>query len=199
MPFGWVAAAIGAVGVATQMDQGRRAGNQAQDAMDQQAEAQRQQQAQADAALRQQAEALQAQLAQQQAAMTMQQQAYDAQLAQARDVQAQQQVAYDQQLEQARLLATQQQDQFNKSYAQAQQSAAQQAADSAAQLGNLQTQMKLQQEAMNKANQKTPDLAGIDAKNRQASRSGQGGTLLTGAGGVQLDKLLLGRSALLGA
>lgn len=199
MAFTAVAAAVGAAGVATQMDQGRRASNQAQDAMNQQAEAQAQQQAQADAALKQQADALQAQLAQQREAMTMQQQAYDAQLAQARDVQTQQQVAYDAQLEQARQVAAQQQQQFTQSYAQAQQAAAEQAAQSAAQLGNMQTQMKLQQEAMNKANQKTPDLAGIDAKNRQASRAGQGGTLLTGANGVEADKLLLGKTTLLGA
>ncbi|OJU90994.1 MAG: hypothetical protein BGO13_08665 [Burkholderiales bacterium 66-5] len=93
----------------------------------------------------------------------------------------------------------QQADQFKTALEQSKSSAEQQAAQSAAQLGAMQQQFKLQEQSFNKANQKQPDLAGIDAKNRQAARTGQGGTLLTGPSGVKKDDLLLGKNTLLGA
>lgn len=55
-----------------------------------------------------------------------------------------------------------------------------------------------QDQAMNKANAKTPDLQAILAGNLSAGGGGAGSTLLTGASGVDGSKLLLGKSTLLG-
>ena len=58
---------------------------------------------------------------------------------------------------------------------------------------------KQQQQAereFNRANAKTPDLAGIMARNMRAE--GAGSTMLTGPQGVSQDALTLGKSTLLG-
>lgn len=53
-------------------------------------------------------------------------------------------------------------------------------------------------QAYNKANPKKPDVAGMLAANKQAAGGGPGGTLLTGALGVNPDDLTLGKATLLG-
>lgn len=58
---------------------------------------------------------------------------------------------------------------------------------------------KQQQQAereFNRANAKTPDLAGIMARNKRAE--GAGSTMLTGPQGVSQDALSLGKNTLLG-
>ena len=58
---------------------------------------------------------------------------------------------------------------------------------------------KQQQQAereFNRANAKTPDLAGIMASNKRAE--GAGSTMLTGPQGVSQDALSLGKNTLLG-
>jgi hypothetical protein len=55
-----------------------------------------------------------------------------------------------------------------------------------------------QSEATNRANQKQPDTATINANNQQQGKGGQSGTLLTGPAGVDLSKLKLGQATLLG-
>ena len=52
--------------------------------------------------------------------------------------------------------------------------------------------------ATNKANAKRPDVGGMMAAATLASRNGQGGTLLTGPGGIDPSTLTLGRTNLLG-
>lgn len=52
-------------------------------------------------------------------------------------------------------------------------------------------------QANNKANAKTPDIAALLAGNRNPG--GVGSTMLTGPGGVDTSKLALGRNTLLGA
>lgn len=54
------------------------------------------------------------------------------------------------------------------------------------------------QRAINRANQKTPDLAAIFGMNRQATGGGVGSTMLTGPGGVPAGTVALGRNTLLG-
>lgn len=54
-------------------------------------------------------------------------------------------------------------------------------------------------QANNRANSKSPDVAGLGSANAQAAKGGQSGTLLTGAQGVDPKTLLLGRTTLLGA
>lgn len=55
-----------------------------------------------------------------------------------------------------------------------------------------------QDQALNKANAKTPDLQSVLAGNLTGGGGGAGSTLLTGSSGVDGNKLLLGRSTLLG-
>lgn len=52
--------------------------------------------------------------------------------------------------------------------------------------------------AMNKANQKAPDMAGIQAREAMAGAAGGGSTMLTGPTGVDSDDLTLGKKTLLG-
>lgn len=54
------------------------------------------------------------------------------------------------------------------------------------------------EEASNKANARRPDVAGLLAGN-SAAQGGQGSTMLTGAGGIDLSQLTLGKNTLLGA
>ncbi len=50
----------------------------------------------------------------------------------------------------------------------------------------------------NRANAKTPDLAGIMASNKRAEGAAAGSTMLTGPQGVSQDALSLGKNTLLG-
>lgn len=60
-------------------------------------------------------------------------------------------------------------------------------------------QAKQQSEmAFNKANAKTPDLAAMLSANEQAAKGGVGGTMLTGAQGIDPATLQLGKNSLLG-
>lgn len=53
-------------------------------------------------------------------------------------------------------------------------------------------------QAFNKANAKTPDIASIMSGASQSARSGGGGTMLTGPQGIDMSALNLGKSTLLG-
>lgn len=59
-------------------------------------------------------------------------------------------------------------------------------------------QSSLNDQAMNKANAKKPNYAGIAAANAAAASGGIGSTMLTGAQGVQSSQLSLGKSSMLG-
>lgn len=59
-------------------------------------------------------------------------------------------------------------------------------------------QQRTSEEAVNKANQQQPDLNSILANASKAS-GGAASTLLTGVGGVDPNKLTLGKSSLLGS
>jgi len=124
--------------------------------------------------LRQQQTALQEQLRVAQQAQLQQQAAQEAQL-------KAQQAAYAEQLRQTQAMAAYQQQ------VQAQQLAQQQA------------NLRLQEEALRRNNQRQPDFASILDSNRRSGAQGQAGTMLTGAGGIDPLTLLLGRSTLLGA
>lgn len=54
-------------------------------------------------------------------------------------------------------------------------------------------------QAMNAANKKQPNVAGLTAANALQATGGQAGTMLTGPGGVANNDLALGKSTLLGA
>lgn len=70
---------------------------------------------------------------------------------------------------------------------------AQQAAQTAAA-----KQEKLADQAVNAANRKTPDVSAMLSSAAQMGKSGPASTLLTGAGGVDPNALLLGKNTLLG-
>lgn len=53
-------------------------------------------------------------------------------------------------------------------------------------------------QAYNKANAKTPDIASIMSGASQSARAGGGGTMLTGPQGVDMSALNLGKNTLLG-
>lgn len=53
--------------------------------------------------------------------------------------------------------------------------------------------------AQNAANMKTPDIASILARAAQMSKGGVGGTMLTGASGIDTSSLNLGKQSLLGS
>lgn len=59
-------------------------------------------------------------------------------------------------------------------------------------------QLKAQDEAMNRANQKRPNTRGILEQAQQAGKSGASGTMLTGPQGVDTGSLQLGKATLLG-
>lgn len=54
------------------------------------------------------------------------------------------------------------------------------------------------QQDFNRANSKRPNIGQIMASAQMASRSGQAGTMLTGAAGVDPNSLSLGKNTLLG-
>lgn len=59
-------------------------------------------------------------------------------------------------------------------------------------------QAQATEQATNKANAKLPDIAAIAAANQRLATGGAGSTLLTGPQGVDPQKLLLGKTTLLG-
>jgi uncharacterized protein HemX len=68
-----------------------------------------------------------------------------------------------------------------------------------AQLAQQKAQMKLAEEATNKANQKAPDTGILD-KEKMAASQGVGETMLTGQLGIPQEKLSLGKkTSLLGS
>ncbi len=54
-------------------------------------------------------------------------------------------------------------------------------------------------QALNRANQKSPDTAAILSGAQQAGKAGQSGTMLTGPSGVDSSSLTLGKNTLLGS
>lgn len=81
----------------------------------------------------------------------------------------------------------------------AREQAAAQAAQAQAQLEQLRKAQLLQEEQINRANQKDPNTAAMTAANRRKAKGGQSSTLLTGTSGIDLSALNLGRTVLLGA
>ncbi len=63
---------------------------------------------------------------------------------------------------------------------------------------NADKQAKSADEAMNKANQKRPNVQGVLDSATQAGKAGASGTMLTGPQGVDPNTLNLGKSTLLG-
>lgn len=59
-------------------------------------------------------------------------------------------------------------------------------------------QAYLADQEMNKANQKSPDTSAILSAQKQSAQGGAGSTMLTGSQGVDLNKLQLGKTTLLG-
>ena len=59
-------------------------------------------------------------------------------------------------------------------------------------------QEALSDQAFNKANAKTPDIASIMSGASQSARAGGSGTMLTGPQGIDMSALNLGKSTLLG-
>lgn len=73
--------------------------------------------------------------------------------------------------------------------------AALQAAETKAQMDQ---QLKMADEAKNRANQKTPNTRQILSEAEQAGKAGVSGTMLTGPQGIDPSSLTLGRNSLLG-
>lgn len=67
------------------------------------------------------------------------------------------------------------------------------------QLASQMNSAKLQEYQMNRSNQRMPDYSAVLQGIRGQAQGGQGGTMLTGASGVDPSLLLLGRNTLLGA
>lgn len=57
---------------------------------------------------------------------------------------------------------------------------------------------KAMDEAANRANAKSPDVAAMLSANEQAAKGGAAGTMLTGATGIDPSTLQLGKNTLLG-
>lgn len=74
---------------------------------------------------------------------------------------------------------------------------AEQKKNNAASLALAKKQADLADQASNRANAKTPNIAALLAGNQ--APGGVGSTMLTGSGGVDTSKLTLGRNTLLGA
>lgn len=77
-------------------------------------------------------------------------------------------------------------------------SSAQKKANAQAQT-NAKKQAQQAEQDTNRANQKAPDIGALLSANQQQSLSGQSGTMLTGAQGVDPNSLSLGKSTLLGS
>jgi hypothetical protein len=63
---------------------------------------------------------------------------------------------------------------------------------------NANKQQTLQEQAFNKANAKSPDVAAILSQQSTSARGGQSGTMLTGPAGIDPTSLSLSKSTLLG-
>jgi multidrug efflux pump subunit AcrA (membrane-fusion protein) len=63
---------------------------------------------------------------------------------------------------------------------------------------SAQTQAKQSDEAINRANQKTPDVAAIMSGSSRDAKGGGGGTMLTGPTGVDINTTSLSKTSLLG-
>ena len=61
------------------------------------------------------------------------------------------------------------------------------------------TQQRQMDREFNRANQKTPNVSAMLARNRAAGGGGIGGTFLTGQGGAAVSGGMLGRTSLLGS
>ena len=61
------------------------------------------------------------------------------------------------------------------------------------------TQQRQMDREFNRANQKTPNVSAMLARNRAAGGGGIGGTFLTGQGGAGVSGGMLGRTSLLGS
>lgn len=72
-----------------------------------------------------------------------------------------------------------------------------QAADQAKK--NALAQEKAADEANNRANRQSPDISAILAAAQRAGKNGVGGTMLTGAQGIDPNALKLGKTSLLGS
>lgn len=81
-----------------------------------------------------------------------------------------------------------------------QQKAAQKAAEEAnnAAAESAKKNQALQEQAMNRANAKTPDAGALLESNARAATTGAGSTMLTGPQGVNPNNLQLGKNTLLG-
>lgn len=64
---------------------------------------------------------------------------------------------------------------------------------------NAKKQAQQAEQELNRANQKSPDVGALLSANQQNALSGQSGTMLTGAQGVDPNSVPLGRNTLLGA
>lgn len=64
---------------------------------------------------------------------------------------------------------------------------------------NAQRQATESDQAINRANQKTPDVASILSGAQQNAKSGGGGTMLTGPAGIDPNALSLSKTTLLGS
>lgn len=129
-----------------------------------------------------------------------QQKAYDKSLTdQASKNEADQEKAYSDQLAMAKDAAAQQTKDNAANLDLAKQTAASNAANMAAQLGLAQATFNMQEQNMNRLNQKAPDIIALSAQNSQQMRTGQGSTMLSGPSGVDTSKMLLGSSAVLGS
>jgi hypothetical protein len=62
----------------------------------------------------------------------------------------------------------------------------------------MQKQSDLADQANNKANARTADIAGISGANALDAKGGQSGTMITGPQGVDPNTLMLGKKTLLG-
>ena len=67
-----------------------------------------------------------------------------------------------------------------------------------AQEANAQKTQDMQQQQINKANAKRPDVAAMLSGNEQSAKGGASGTMLTGPQGVDPNALNLGKNTLLG-
>jgi len=63
---------------------------------------------------------------------------------------------------------------------------------------NANKQFAQQEQAYNKANAKSPDVAAIMSQQSNSARGGQSGTMLTGPAGIDPTSLSLSKSTLLG-
>lgn len=66
------------------------------------------------------------------------------------------------------------------------------------QKANADKTQKMQEESVNRANAKRPDIGALLSSNQQAGKGGASGTMLTGPQGVDPNSLALSKNTLLG-